>query len=261
LLIEGYDYDIAESEPFVKARSFQGYNPELIRWYTESIGKKYTEPLIYSENKLIKFGDGNKIAISMLESGSEEIAHPMGFDTISHKMMKLITRSQFLFKNELQLRNFETNENTLANLSKEIGLNQKVFWDNLTLDDITPYSVELRSNTDYYSYARKYPVGIGFELLALAPSVKGDIGKVRNKIVDLIEKDCTDFNAALAISRALKLGHNIKNVLAAIIVAKKNADDDFRKLLENTACEPTILSVTRENIKTLHELANNSEDE
>ncbi len=122
VLINGEEYDIVESEPFVKARSFQGGDSELINWYTDAITNGYHTPLIYSENKLIKFGDGNLLAIRFLESGSEHIAHPMGFDTKAYKMMKLITRSQFLFQTETQLRNFETNEETLANLSKKIGL-------------------------------------------------------------------------------------------------------------------------------------------
>ncbi|MBW4677772.1 MAG: hypothetical protein KME52_28390 [Desmonostoc geniculatum HA4340-LM1] len=258
-LIEGTEYDLVNNEPFVKARSFQGKDNNLIDWYCKAIGERYTEPIIYSEVKLIKFGDGNKIAISLLESGSEEIAHPMGFDTVAYKMMKLITRSQFLFQTELQLRNFETNEETLANLSKELGLNQKQFWNNLTNEDIKQYGVELRKNVDYFNYSKHHPVGIGFELLALAPSIKGDINKIRQKIVELIDKGCRDFAPALNLFRNIKYGIPLKNLFAAVIVAKKNAEDDLRTLLENSADEPTILSVTSDNIKRLRELMNNSE--
>ena len=261
VLIEGEEYNIVDNEPFVKARSFQGADSALINWYTDAITNGYKEPLIYSETKLIKFGDGNKIAISMLESGSEHIAHPMGFDTTAYKLMKLITRSQFLFQNEAQLRNFETNEMTLTELSKELGLNQKIFWDKLKPDDITAYEIEYREDVDYFSYAKTHPCGVGFELLALAPSVKGDINIVRCKIVELIDKGCKNFNADLAITRNLKNGSQLKNLFAAVIVAKKNAEDDLRLLLENSANEPTIVSVTSENIKRLHELMNNSEDE
>ena len=260
-LIDGTEYDLIENEPFVKARSFQGKDNTLIDWYCKSIKEKYTEPLIYSESKLIKFGDGNKITISFLESGSEKIAHPMGLDTITYKMMKLITRSQFLFQTELQLRNFETNEETLANITKDFGLNQKPFWSNLTSEDIKLYGIELRDDVDYFTYAKHHPTGIGFELLALAPSVKGDIGKVRCKIVDLIDEGCKDFNNKLGIYRNIKHAVNLKNIFAAVIVAKKNAEDDLRALLENSADEPTIFSVTPENIKRLHELTNNSNDE
>jgi len=42
------------------------------------------------------------------------------------------------------------------------------------------------------------------------------------------------------------------------IRAKKNAEDDLRQLLENSADEPTLFSVKTENIKRLHELKNNS---
>ena len=243
ILINGEEYDIIESEPFLKARSFQGGDNKLINWYTDAITNGYTTPLIYSENKLIKFSDGNLMAIRFLETGSDHIAHPMGFDTMGYKIMKLITRSQFLFQTEVQLRNFETNEETLANLSKEIGLCHKIFWDKLSADDIAPYEVELREGVDYFSYAKGHPIGIGFELLALAPSVNSDINIIRQKIVNLIDKGCNDFNHGLSIFRNKKLGEPFKNLFASIIIAKKNAEDDLRKLLENSADEPTIFSV------------------
>lgn len=261
ILIEGDEYNIVDNEPFVKARSFQGGDKTLIDWYTKSIGDKYSEPLIYSELKLIKFGDGNKIAISLLESGSYKIAHPMGFDTTTYKMMKLITRSQFLFKTEVQLRNFETNEVTLAELSKELGLNQKIFWDKLTREDIAPYGIEMREKVDYFPYAKHHPTGIGFELLSLTPTMKGDINQVRRRIIELIDEGCTNFNHRLSLSRNLKHGVPLKNLFAAVIIAKKNAEDDLRKLLESSAHEPTILSVSSENIKRLRELMNGSETE
>lgn len=261
ILIEGDEYNIVDNEPFVKARSFQGGDKNLIEWYTKSVGEIYTEPLIYSETKLIKFGDGNKIAISLLESGSEEIAHPMGYDTVTYKMMKLVTRSQFLFQTEVQLRNFETNEITLAELSKELGLNQKIFWDKLTPEDISPYGIEMREGVDYFPYAKHHPTGIGFELLALAPSIKGDINQIRRRIVELIDEGCTNFNHRLSLSRNLKNGVPLKNLFATVIIAKKNAEDDLRKVLENSANEPTQLSVNSENIKRLRELINNSESE
>jgi hypothetical protein len=262
VLINGEEFDLVESEPFVKARSFQGGDNNLINWYCNAIKNGYTTPLIYSENKLIKFGDGNLLAIKFLESGSEHIAHPMGFDTVAYKMMKLITRSQFLFQTELQLRNFETNEETLANLSKEIGLANKTFWDKLTVEDIALYDVELREGVDYFSYAKGHPVGIGFELLALSPTAKGDINLVRQKIVELISKGCKDFNAGLHLSRNFDYGKSLKNLFATVIVAKKNAEDDLRILLENSADEATQFSVRTENIKRLGELnQNNSEEE
>ena len=46
-----------------------------------------------------------------------------------------------------------------------------------------------------------------------------------------------------------------------LIVAKKNAEDDLRQLLENSADESTLFSVKAENIKRLHELKNNSSDD
>ncbi|MBC1238498.1 hypothetical protein [Nostoc sp. 2RC] len=261
ILIDGNEYDLVDNEAPIKARSFQDLDKKLVKWYTKSIEDKYTEPLIYSEKKLIKFGDGNKIAISLLESGSEEIVHPMGFETTAYKIMKLITRSQFLFETEVQLRNFETNEVTLSELTKSLGLNQKTFWNNLKSEDVLQYGVEMRTGVDYFTYAKYHPTGIGFELLALAPSVKGDINLVRQKIVELIEKGCKDFNAGLAITRNLKNGIPLKNIFAAVIIAKKNAEDDLRQLLENSTTEPTLLTVNRDNIRRLRELMNNSEDE
>ena len=46
-----------------------------------------------------------------------------------------------------------------------------------------------------------------------------------------------------------------------MIIAKKNAEDDLRQLLENSASEPTLLTVKPENIRRLRELLNNSEVE
>lgn len=259
VLINGEEYNLAESEPFVKARSFQGGDSELINWYCNAIKNGYSTPLIYSENKLIKFGDGNLLAIRFLETGSDHIAHPMGFDTVAYKMMKLITRSQFLFQTEIQLRNFETNEETLANLSKEIGLNNKIFWDKLKSEDVSIYNVELRKNIDYFTYAKGHPVGIGFELLSFA--YEGNINNTRLKIVELINKGCKDFNAGLHVSRNFKYGQTLKNLLASVIIAKKNSEDDLRILLENSANEPVVFSVKTENIKRLYELKNNSNNQ
>ncbi|WP_196525743.1 hypothetical protein [Nostoc commune] len=44
-----------------------------------------------------------------------------------------------------------------------------------------------------------------------------------------------------------------------MIIAKKNAKDDLRSLLEKSASEPTLLTVQPENIRRLRELMNNSE--
>ncbi|MEH2456306.1 hypothetical protein [Nostoc sp.] len=53
----------------------------------------------------------------------------------------------------------------------------------------------------------------------------------------------------------------LKNLFAALIIAKKNAEDDLRSLLEKSASEPTLLTVKPENIRRLHELMNNSESD
>jgi hypothetical protein len=258
LVIDGQDVELVDNTPTVKARGFRG-SDKLVTWYIDSF-EKYTQPLIYPEVCIFKLGDGNQKALTMLSTGSEEIAHPMGFSSTTYKLMKLCTRSQFLFKNESQLRNFETNEETLANLSK-IAFSQGTFWSQIKQSDVDVFGVELREGVDYETFAKNHPIGIGFELLTFSPAYKGDIGNVRNKIVDLINDGCENFNAGLHISRNLKYGEKIKYNLAAIVIAKKNADDDLRKILEVSASEPTLLSVNKGNIKRLEELLESCEEE
>ena len=105
--IDGTEYNFANQFKKVKARSFKGNDRHLLNWYIDCLKNGYREPVIYSENQIIKFGEGNREAIKFLESGIDKIAHPMGFSKKVFKIMKLITRSQFLFQNEKQLRNFE----------------------------------------------------------------------------------------------------------------------------------------------------------
>ncbi|MEH2289079.1 hypothetical protein [Nostoc sp.] len=50
-------------------------------------------------------------------------------------------------------------------------------------------------------------------------------------------------------------------MFAAVIIAKKNAENDLRQLLENSTTEPTLLTVKPENIRCLRELMNNCENE
>lgn len=250
ILINDSDYDFNEQNNYVKARSFNGKNDILIDWYLSSIGNKYTTPIIYSENKIMKFSDGNALAIRLLESGEcTHIAHPMGFSTQGYKMMKLISRSQFLFLNESQLQNFETNETKLAELTNHIF--NKKFWELLTDKDLKEYNTTLNPEIDYYKFSRTHSVGIGFELLALSRSHKGSIESVRQLIFSKILESCNNFNAGLNINRSFKLADNFKYLLAAVIVLKGNAEYKLIKCLEASADEPTILSLTTENIKTL----------
>ena len=255
LLIDNSDYDFNEQNNYIKARSFNGKNETLINWYINSIGKKYISPIIYSENKIMKFSDGNIMAIRLLESEKiESIAHPMGFSTKGYKMMKLISRSQFLFLNESQLKNFETNEIKLSELSNHIF--DKKFWENLSSDDLKDFDIKLNHEIDYYKFSKTHSVGVGFELLALSRTHKGSIESVRNLIFDKILENCNDFNAGLNINRNFKLADNFKYLLASVIVLKANAEYKLVECLKASANEPTILTLNKENIKTLSSIWN-----
>ena len=73
--------------------------------------------------------------------------------------MKLITRSQFLFKNERQLRNFETNQKKLDELTRYIT--SRNFWKTVpsNLDKLKIYGIEsLELNwEDYYDFVKEKP--------------------------------------------------------------------------------------------------------
>jgi hypothetical protein len=169
--------------------------------------------------------------------------------------MKLVTRSQFLFQNQKQLRNFErTNQlGKLDILSK--NLLTKRFWDSVTLDDLKPYGVtELRSDCNYWEYAKEHPVGLGFELLSLNRTHKGSIASVRNLIADKIQEGVENFNAALQIDRNVSLAANFTTLFAALVALRANDEASLRDMLVNSTSEPTILVVTRDNVKTLAEL-------
>lgn len=65
--------------------------------------------------------------------------------------MKLITRSQFLFENEKQLKNFETTNyyRKLDCASKE--LLTKAFWKRLKLEDLKPFGVTELNRKIYFA--------------------------------------------------------------------------------------------------------------
>jgi hypothetical protein len=258
LLIDDTDYNFNSQESNIKARSFRGDNLGLIKWYISCL-QKYEQPLIHSEIEIIKFGDGNKLAIKFLEEGVNELCHPMGQHKNAYKMMKLISRSQFLFLNESQLRNFETNEQSLSELSKHIF--NKKFWDDLQQSDIEPYKAELKPGVDYYHYSRTHTVGVGFELLSISKKYKGNIKAIRELIFNNILEGCENFNAKLHITRCFDNAEHFKYLLAAVIVLKKNAEDELKARLIESANEPTNLTVKPENIKLLYELIENVMEE
>ena len=259
LLIDATDYDFNRQNNYIKARSFNGKDDVLINWYLQSVGSEYKHPIIYSENKVIKFGDGNTLAIRLLESGEcEHIAHPMGFSTKGFKMMKLISRSQFLYLNESQLKNFETNETKLSELTNHIFT--KSFWSNLTNEDLKEYGTELIENIDYYKFSRTHPVGVGYELLSLSRTHKGSIESVRNEIFNKIIEGCDNFNAGLNINRSFNQADKFRYLLAAIIVLKANAEYELIQCLKNSANEPTVLSLTPKNVRVLQKIWSVTED-
>lgn len=245
LLIDETEYDFNHQTDYLKARSYQS-NDSLIDWYSESLKEGYKLPHIYSENTIIKFSDGTQKALQFLKE-CERIVHPMGFGTKAFKMMKLISRSQFLFLNESQLRNFETNEAKLAELSKTFA--NRTFWERYQND-------EKIINENYWEYSKTHPTGIGFEILALMKKHKGCIQSVRQMIQEKILEGCKDFNAGLNLDRSVQnlLTDELKDILASVIVLKKNADIELKNTLLNSLDEPTLLVVSQENIATLEQI-------
>lgn len=169
--------------------------------------------------------------------------------------MKLITRSQFLFKTEKQLVNFEKTNyyRKLDCASKDIFTRN--FWKKLKLEDLKPFGVtELKPDINYFEFSKKHPIGIGFEVLTLNNTNNGEIASVRNFIADKIEEGKKDFNAALNIDRNVKLAKKFKLIFAAIVVLKANDEEELKQLLVNSKDEPTILSVDRDRIARLEEI-------
>ena len=198
---------------------------------------------------------GNRLAIQFLESDPNisEIAHPMGFTRKCYKLMKLITRSQFLFKNEKQLKNFETTNyyRKLDCVSKQ--LLTKAFWKNLKLEDLEKFGVnELNPKIDYYKFGKKHPNGIGFEIISLGTN-NSNIKSVRCLITDKIKLGKNNFNAALNIDRSVNLARKFKLQFAALIVLKANEEERLKQLLIISIKEPTILTVSKENVVRLED--------
>ena len=251
IMLNETEYDFIHQIDYLKARSYHA-NDDLIRWYSESLIDGYKLPTIYSENSILKFGDGTQKAIQYLKE-VDRIVHPMGFSLKVFKMMKLISRSQFLFLNETQLRNFETNESKLAEISKLFS--SKKFWDEFEHD-------EKIEGENYYEFSKSHSTGVGFELLALMNKYKGSIKSVRQLIQGKILEGCQNFNAGLNIDRTIDkvLNDDIKQVLATVIMLKKNEDTKLKNTLLNSLSEPTLLVVSRENVHTLNDVWSNEEE-
>ncbi|MBD2485871.1 hypothetical protein [Planktothrix sp. FACHB-1365] len=245
VMLNEISYDFIHQIDYLKARSYHA-NDELIKWYSESLRDGYKTPLIYSENSILKFGDGTQKVIQFLKE-VDQIVHPMGFSMKVFKMMKLISRSQFLFLNESQLRNFETNENKLAEISKLFT--SKKFWEEFKHD-------EKIEGVNYHEFSKNHSTGVGFEILALMKKYNGSIQAIRQLIQGKILEGCKDFNAGLHLDRTVEkvLNDEIKKVLATVIMLKKNEDIKLKNTLLNSLNEPTLLVVGRENVHTLDEV-------
>lgn len=245
LMLNEQEYDFNHQTDYLKARSYQS-NDELINWYCEALKDGYSLPHIYSENKIFKFSDGTQKALQFLKE-CERIVHPMGFSSKAFKMMKLISRSQFLFLNESQLRNFETNESKLAELSKTFA--NRTFWELYQHPDKI-------DNVNYWEYSKNHPTGLGFEVLALNKKHKGSIQSVRELIQEKILEGCQNFNATLTLDRGIQglLSNELKDILASVIILKKNEDVKLKNTLLNSLDEPTLLVVSQDNISTLEQI-------
>jgi hypothetical protein len=245
LLIDDTDENFQNQYKSVKARSFKS-SQSLVEWYCESL-IKYQQPYEYTENKIIKFSDGNKLAIKVLNTlqDGEKIIHPMGLSTNAFKCLKLVSSSQFLFQTEKQLRNFETNENVLFEVSKK--LLTRSFFETFQHD-------EKRVGVDYYQFSKTHPVGIGLEFLALLPKFNGSIACVRESIHNAIKSGKTDFNASLNISRSLKYVEKFKDIFVSIVIKKCNAEIDLINVMRASVGDNTLLTLGKENIKTLEQI-------
>ena len=88
---------------------------------------------------------------------------------------------------------------------------------------------------------------------------KGSIKSVRELIQGKILEGCKDFNAGLNIDRVVDkvLSDDIKQVLATVIILKKNEDTKLKNTLLNSLSEPTLLVVSRDNVHTLDDVWSN----
>lgn len=256
-LYDDVSYDLSEPTfTKVKARSFKGADQGLLNWYVDTFTNGYKAPYIYSEKELLKFGISNDFAIRILESDDSlyEIVHPMGMMLNRFKIMKLVTRSQFLFKNKKQLRNFEKNQDSrLSNLSS--WMLHREYWPLVSQENLKQHGAETRPCVDYLKAAKDNPIGLGWEVLATMPKYDGDLTKLRNTIADAIEKGVTNFNASLNLERNLDNAIQYADDFAAVVVLRANALDDLKKICKNSVeGNPTTLVVNRDNIRQLDEL-------
>lgn len=174
--------------------------------------------------------------------------------------MKLITRSQFLFKNQKQLRNFETNQLKLAAISNTI-FNRK-FWNSLEVSDVAKYGINQIPENQWYEYAKEHSAGLGFEIFTANKNHNGSIASVRNFIADKIESGTFNFNSALNIDRAIDSEHicdKYKFLFAALLIKRFESEQNLKSLLINSVEEPTVLTVSKDSVYKLQEILEYSE--
>lgn len=100
-------------------------------------------------------------------------------------------------------------------------------------------------------------MGVGFELLAINNSNSRNttsIHSVRNLIANSISKGVDNFDPALNLGRHLDSAKDLKYLFAALIVLKANEEYYLKQRLINSVNEPTVLTVTKDNITVFEEL-------
>ena len=79
---------------------------------------------------------------------------------------------------------------------------------------------------------------------------------MRELIQEKILEDCQNFNAGLNLDRSIQnlLSEELKDILASVIILKKDEDIKLKNTLLNSLNEPTLLVVSQENISTLEQI-------
>lgn len=279
---KGFKLTFNQCYPFIKSRGFAARNEDFIKWYIESLKEGYTRPFCVTDRDLIKFSDANNRTVKYLTKNLnkfytklpkfDRIAYCIGTDTACFKMPKLISRSQFIFNDDIQLKNFEKQATRLSDWTKAelIGVDKGLdrnFWKNLTNEDLRPFAGnmidelwQINPDINYHEFNHEHPIGLGFEMLCLKK--RGDVKNIqtiRILINDLIKKGCKDFNAALQIKRDIADASQFKNFFASVIVKKANEEYRFINIL--LACEdnPMNPKVTIEQVRSLQEHEINSD--
>ena len=201
---KGSEFDINEQKSLCKFRGFRK-DSNLTNFVFDMLkSDKYSGLYVSEENELIKFSDALKCVISLLKNPIDfDVAIPLSYLFKKYKSPKIITRSNFLFQNEVQLKNFETNESKLFNISERFFSEQDI------LDLLPEYPI-----VDLSQLIKNYKCGVGFEALCTNKS----ISQVRREIRQAINNGVSDFNAYF------NLGRDAFNIRSLVV-------DDMRDML------------------------------